>query len=289
MSDRLGKADLHIHSRADDGLATSQEIVDYVEQHTDLDVIAITDHDAIQGAWEAREIVARGRYRVEVIVGMEITTRQGHLLALGLEQPIRMLQEMDTTIAAVHQQGGFCVMPHPLAWFSMGARQSLMNRLAEHPIDLVYLDGVELFNPSFAGRANFAKIQQLNETRWHLARCGGSDSHSLHTIGSAYTLFPTSPYPPYREGEEETQSESEIANRKSEIVPAFRRALAEKTTDFAGEFWSLNDHTSIALPQMYRSMIVTPGARVKRTLGWLREEKARTGVAPAPTSPGGSP
>jgi predicted metal-dependent phosphoesterase TrpH len=48
-----GKADIHIHSAADDGLATPAEIVEYVEQHTDLDLIAITDHDTIHGGLEA--------------------------------------------------------------------------------------------------------------------------------------------------------------------------------------------------------------------------------------------
>jgi predicted metal-dependent phosphoesterase TrpH len=245
-----GKADLHIHSRADDGLATPQQIVEHVERETDLDIIAITDHDEIAGAWEAREVVARGRYRFQVLVGMEITTRQGHLLALGIERPIRMLQEMDRTISLVHEQGGVCILPHPMAWFSMGARQSLVNRLVRQPTDSVYLDGVEVFNPSFAGRVVFKLAERLNRTRWRLAACGGSDSHSLNTIGSAYTTF---------------------ADDLS--IAGLRSALANRTTGYGGAFWSLEDHTSIALPQLYRSMIVTPVARIRRTRGLLREER----------------
>jgi predicted metal-dependent phosphoesterase TrpH len=251
-----GKADLHIHSRADDGLATPREIVDHVEANTDLDIIAITDHDEIAGAWEARDIVAKGNYRFQVLVGMEVTTRQGHLLALGIERPIRMLQEIDRTIALVHDQGGVCVLPHPMAWFSMGARQSLVNRLVRQPTDTVYLDGVEVFNPSFAGRVVFKLTERLNRTRWRLATCGGSDSHSLNTIGSAYTTFP---------GER--------------TVAGLRLALAERTTGYAGKFWSVEDHTSIALPQLYRSMIVTPVARIRRTRGLLREERLAAEVA----------
>lgn len=264
MTERLAKADLHIHSTADDGLATPQEIVDHVERNTDLDIIAITDHDAIAGAMEAREIVARGQYRVQVIVGMEITTRQGHLLALGLERPIRMLQDIDATISQVHEQGGFCILPHPLAWFSMGARQSTVNRLVSRATDSVYLDGVEVFNPSFAGRVVFQRVWQLNSSRWHLAVCGGSDSHALHTIGSACTLFP---------------------GDKSEA--GLRRALAERATSYDGGFWSVQDHTSIALPQLYRSMIVTPVARVRRSRAWQREEANGSGpVQPASHSGG---
>jgi predicted metal-dependent phosphoesterase TrpH len=255
----LGKADLHIHSKADDGLATPRQIVDYVEEHTDLDVIAITDHDEIAGALEARDIVAQGHYRFQVLVGTEVTTRQGHLLALGIERPIRMLQEMDRSIELIHEQGGICVLPHPMAWFSMGARQSLVNRLVREPTASVYLDGVEVFNPSFAGRVVFKLAERLNRTRWHLAACGGSDSHSLNTIGSAYTTFP---------GER--------------TIEGLRRALSERTTGYAGSFWTVSDHTSIAIPQLYRSMIVTPVARIRRTRGLLREEElAGRGDAPA--------
>ncbi len=260
----LGKADLHIHSRADDGLATPREIVDHVQQNTDLDVIAITDHDEIEGALEARSIVAKGQFRFQVLVGMEVTTRQGHLLALGIERPIRMLQEMERTIALVHEQGGVCVLPHPMAWFSMGARQSLVNRLVSEPTDSVYLDGVEVFNPSFAGHVVFKLTERLNRTRWRLACCGGSDSHSLNTIGSAYTTFP---------GER--------------TISGLRTALAEHTTGYAGAFWSVEDHTSIALPQLYRSMIVTPVARIRRTRGLLQAERQAAMVARSPDEEAG--
>lgn len=264
MINALGKADLHIHSRADDGLATPQQIVEHVERNTDLDIIAITDHDEIAGAWEAREIVAKGQYRFQVLVGMEVTTRQGHLLALGIERPIRMLQEMDRTIALVHEQGGVCVLPHPMAWFSMGARQSLVNRLVREPTDSVYLDGVEVFNPSFAGRVVFKLTERLNRTRWRLAACGGSDSHSLNTIGSAFTTFP---------GER--------------TIAGLRSALADRTTGYGGSFWSVEDHTSIALPQLYRSMIVTPVARIRRTRGLLRDEKLAAQPAGSADQDGG--
>jgi predicted metal-dependent phosphoesterase TrpH len=256
LANATRKADLHIHSRADDGLATPQQIVDHVERNTDLDIIAITDHDQIAGAWEAREIVTKGQYRFQVLVGMEVTTRQGHLLALGIERPIRMLQDIDRTISLIHEQGGICVLPHPMAWFSMGARQSLVDRLVGQPTESVYLDGVEVFNPSFAGRVVFQLAERLNRTRWRLAACGGSDSHSLNTIGSAYTTFPGEP-----------------------TVAGLRSALAARTTAYGGRFWSLEDHTSIALPQLYRSMIVTPLARVRRTRGLLREERLAAQVA----------
>src|SRR5579859_3527602 len=77
----LGRADLHLHTRASDGLMSACDLVDHVERCTDLDVIAITDHDETSGALAARERAARNGYRVEVIPGVEVTTRDGHLVA----------------------------------------------------------------------------------------------------------------------------------------------------------------------------------------------------------------
>ena len=66
MTDRLGRADLHIHTLASDGTAGVIEILEHVEQTTDLNVIAITDHERIDAA-KAAQVMARDRgYRVEV-------------------------------------------------------------------------------------------------------------------------------------------------------------------------------------------------------------------------------
>src|SRR5512145_457311 len=94
----MGKADLHIHSEWSDGLPSIRDILEHVEYQTDLDLIAITDHDMIEGAFEAREIAAQKRYRFDVIVGMEITTLEGHLLAYDLEKSLRMMKPLDWTI-----------------------------------------------------------------------------------------------------------------------------------------------------------------------------------------------
>ncbi|MCJ7620259.1 MAG: PHP domain-containing protein, partial [Anaerolineae bacterium] len=105
-----GKADLHIHSRAGDGVASVKDILEHVEHETDLDLIAITDHDLLDGALEARELAARKECHFEVLAGMEITTLEGHLLAYDLERPVRMLMPLRRTIQLVHEQGGFCIV-----------------------------------------------------------------------------------------------------------------------------------------------------------------------------------
>src|SRR5215813_10337077 len=111
MNQTWSKADLHIHTTHSDGTASAREVLEYVVAQTDLRVIAITDHNTIAGALEARELAAS--YGIEVIVGEEVSTNEGHLLALFVEELLPPRQPAAATIAAVHAQGGLCVAAHP--------------------------------------------------------------------------------------------------------------------------------------------------------------------------------
>ena len=110
-----GKADLHIHSTYSDGIDSIPKILEFVEHQTDLDIIAIADHDDVRGAHEARELAARRGYRVQVILGTEITTRQGHLLALFIERDFPMLKTLRASVDMVYEAGGLVIAPHPLS------------------------------------------------------------------------------------------------------------------------------------------------------------------------------
>src|SRR5713101_9262268 len=87
-SGKLGRADLHMHSTYSDGIATIEQILHHVQYNTRLNVIALTDHDVIEGSLRARDLWAKGRYRFDFIVGEEISTREGHMLALFIEKRI---------------------------------------------------------------------------------------------------------------------------------------------------------------------------------------------------------
>jgi len=188
----LGKADLHIHTAIGDGMAEIQELLDYVEEKTDLDVIAVTDHDNIGGALAARELRARGRYSFEVVAGVEVTAVEGHLLALYVEEPPPALRPVVEVLKAVHSQGGLCVIPHPLAWLTRSLGQQTIERIMTTCGDSVYFDGIEVGNGTFAARMTVKMAIRLNQERYHLAETGGSDAHFLVAVGSAYTLFPGS-------------------------------------------------------------------------------------------------
>ena len=85
---RRGLADLHIHTTYSDGWPTPRDVVDHAAAETALDVIAITDHDTIEGALRAAEYAARTS-ALRVLIGEEVSSRQGHILGLFLTNRIR--------------------------------------------------------------------------------------------------------------------------------------------------------------------------------------------------------
>ena len=110
----MGKADLHIHTVYSwDGTCAVEAVLKQAAHVAHLDVIAITDHDEICGALEAEELAFR--YGIEVIPGSEISTADGHLLALFIREKIPAGLSLVETVLRVHEKGGLCVVPHPEA------------------------------------------------------------------------------------------------------------------------------------------------------------------------------
>jgi len=237
----LGKADLHIHTAVGDGMADIPELLDYVEASTDLDAIAVTDHDNIRGAHAARELWAKGQYSFQVVMGVEVTAIEGHILALYVEEPLPALRPAVEVLEAVHKQGGLCIIPHPLAWLTRSLGRRAIERVMKTGGDGVYFDGIEVTNETFAARMTAKKAIRLNRERYHLAEVGGSDAHFLPAVGSAYTLFPGS------------------------TAEDLRRAILDRQSKAAsGRHPSLREIGPGQIArQAWRGLTVTP-----RTLGW---------------------
>jgi len=250
---KMGKADLHMHTSLGDGLATVQQIFDFVQHHTDLDIIAITDHDDIRGAMQALELAERrkGDYRFQVIPGNEITTRHGHLLALFVTQEFPMLKSLEASMEAIYKAGGLAIAPHPLSWLTASIREKQL--LAVHSGKFKF-HGIETFNPSYAGRVAHERVKELNATVLKLPEFGGSDAHANSMIGMGYTMFPGT------------------------TIDDLRQAMQDRTTVAGGTFMTLRDHGRIAAPNMWKSMVVHPSFKVKRAvLRKLRGQKPVTG------------
>ncbi|HEX9373203.1 MAG TPA: PHP domain-containing protein [Roseiflexaceae bacterium] len=181
-----GKADLHIHTTYSDGTASVREVLAHVAARTGLRLIAITDHDAIAGALEARRLAPQ--FGLEAIVGQEVSTAEGHLLALFITSLLPPGRPAAETIAAAHAQGGLCIAPHPFdtAVPSLGCA-GLCERYAsgEWPIDAIEgLNGAVMWP-----RRGSNLVAQQCARDLQLPTTGGSDSHTLATIGVGYTLF----------------------------------------------------------------------------------------------------
>ncbi len=189
MTARRGRADLHIHTLASDGTSGIIEILDFVERDTQLDVIAITDHERIDAALAARAISRDRGLRAEVIVGEEITTRGGHLLGLFLQQRVRPLRSLRSTIAEIHDQGGVAIPAHPLVPFPLCAQGFALRRLLDDGDVRHHPDALETFNPTTLGRPWHARVVKFAD-EFGLARVGNSDAHVAASVGAGWTSFP---------------------------------------------------------------------------------------------------
>ena len=189
MTDSRGRADLHIHTVASDGLADVVSIVEHVAARGGLDVIAITDHERVDAALAGRSIAQDRGLPVDVIVGEEVTTLGGHLLALFIERRIRPYRTLGRTIAEVHDAGGIAIPAHPLVPYPLCAQGWVLRGLLDDPDKAVRPDALETFNPTALGRPWHDRVVRFADDHG-LARIGNSDAHALDAVGSGWTTFP---------------------------------------------------------------------------------------------------
>lgn len=181
-----GRADLHMHTTASDGLHTAREMLDHVARHTTLNVIAITDHDCLDASlWAYSQ---RERYPFDIIPGLEITTNAGHVLGLWVTQPVAKGMSIYETTQAIHAQGGMAVMAHP---YEPLIAPSAMLRYLFHPSVLKEsgIDAVEVLNAGAVTPGGSWLARKVFESG-DLPVTGSSDSHSTACIGTGVTLFP---------------------------------------------------------------------------------------------------
>ena len=145
-------------------------------------------HDDFRGAEAAREAAAGTNARVEVVPGIELTTRSGHLLALWVDGPIAPFQSLERTLESIQRAGGLAVVPHPLGLLTLSLGTRSIERALRSEASRAVLVGLELANPTPAARQRQASARRANRD-WRLSETGGSDAHFLEFIGSARTLF----------------------------------------------------------------------------------------------------
>jgi predicted metal-dependent phosphoesterase TrpH len=178
--------DLHCHTRASFDCLSAPATVVRAAAERGLTHLAITDHDRIDGAFEAREVAPPG---LTVIVGEEVKTREGDLICLFLREAIPAGLSAADAIIATREQGGLVGIPHPFDRF-----RGSMLRHPEMEEFASSVDWVETHNARLIGGGN--------ERAGEFARTHGlpgvavSDAHSILEIGVAYTRLEADPSTP---------------------------------------------------------------------------------------------
>lgn len=143
-----------------------------VAQKRGLNILCITDHNTIEGAIEAR------KYNKElVVIGEEISSRDGEIIGLFLQEAVKPGLSGEETVEHIHEQDGIAIAPHPFS-----AQCSCVGQ----KMHTLGLDGIEVFNALHRdGYSNAIALENCNGN----AMLGGSDAHASCMIGNGYTLF----------------------------------------------------------------------------------------------------
>jgi predicted metal-dependent phosphoesterase TrpH len=172
------KADLHVHSTfSADSIITPKEIVFFAKQRG-LTAVAVTDHNHVEGA---RKIAKETDFLI--IPGTEVSSLDGHIIGLNVQEVIPRGLSADDTVDRIHQQAGIAIGCHPFALFK--------GSIGKH-IDTKF-DAVETINSSsFPFRSASRKADSLAD-QLGLAKVAGTDAHIGPAIGCAYTLIDAEP------------------------------------------------------------------------------------------------
>ena len=159
----------------------------FVERYIDGSIEVAGDlHDFMR----AREEWAHSRRPFDFLPGVEVTTLDGHLIALYVEEPVASFRRVEETIDDVHRQGGICVVPHPMNRLTRSLGPKTLARLAAGSACGPWFDAMELATTSPASRCFLPRARVENARVYHLPGVGASDAHFASAVGTAWTEFP---------------------------------------------------------------------------------------------------
>lgn len=183
----LLKLDLHIHTcYSGDSSITLEDLIVQIKAKG-LNGVAVTDHDTVEGAIRAAKTIeaiggGNKHTRLIVIPGVEVSTKQGHILGINVTTPIPSGLSARETVEKIHEAGGIAVAAHPQAFFKKGI--GLNKKIFSYG-----LDAIEVINSSalpFRFSTNRCKKFAIEHG---LPQTAGSDSHFPEAIGLAYTVI----------------------------------------------------------------------------------------------------
>jgi predicted metal-dependent phosphoesterase TrpH len=173
------RIDLHCHTRySPDSLMTFDALLRSMDARN-LDMVAITDHNTIAGALEFHT-----RAPSRFVIGEEIKTRDGELLALFLKEPVSPGLSLAEAIACVRDQGALVGVSHPLDRVRSEAIGRVHLEMIRHDLDFI-----EIFNARTTFSADNRLAREL-AVRWGVPGSAGSDAHAPFEVGRAYVEMP---------------------------------------------------------------------------------------------------
>jgi predicted metal-dependent phosphoesterase TrpH len=171
-----------MHTTFSDGHHTPRQVVEAALRVPNLDTIAITDHDCIDGAFEARRCVKAFGATLNVIVGEEVTSRDGHVVGLFLREAVRPAMSAADTITAIHEQDGLAIAVHP---FRLPGKEGVAGLAASLPFD-----AVEVLNGGSTPRTWWANRRMAGLDIRGKPVTSGSDAHIREMVAVRMTEYP---------------------------------------------------------------------------------------------------
>jgi predicted metal-dependent phosphoesterase TrpH len=167
-------ADLHVHTTySKDSLITPKDLVYYAKKRG-LNAVAVTDHNQLEGAWKiAKET------DFLVIPGMEISSADGHIVALNIKELIPRGFSAVETVERIHKAGGVAIACHPYVLFKGCLRDKVC----------AAFDGIEVINARAFPFKNSVKKAEESAKKFNLSRVAGTDAHYGPQIGYGYTAI----------------------------------------------------------------------------------------------------
>lgn len=173
------KIDLHIHSQySEDAIGSPKDIIKSLKKKG-LQGMAITDHNTVEGGLKA---VKNASKDFIIIPGIELSTSDGHMLALNVEKNIARNLSIQETVEKILDQGGIPIVPHLFRNMS-GIKKEKLKTIHQK------INTIEVFNAYSMPKTNL-KIAKIAK-EFNLGGTGGSDSHDPAHAGYAYTVVDT--------------------------------------------------------------------------------------------------
>jgi predicted metal-dependent phosphoesterase TrpH len=167
----LLKIDMHVHTVGSPDAHTKTEDLPTIIRSKGLDGVAVTEHNNLN-LLKFPDVL--------IIPGIEVSSRDGHVVGLGVAEKIPSRLPADETIQRIHEQGGIAIIPHP---YDPVCECVKIGQLTVRP------DAVETVNADALSFHVSNWLARRDAVKFKLPQVGGSDSHIPQTIGDAYTVI----------------------------------------------------------------------------------------------------